>query len=71
VQFIFFESNLHAIGEVFYNYYLDIFLIITLLLLVAMIGVILLAVDFNYRTAIVTKDLIFADSLRISRKNCV
>jgi hypothetical protein len=68
---VFFESNLHSIGEIFYNYYLDVFVIITLLLLVAMIGVILLAVDFEYRHVAVEKELLFSNHLRSSKKNLV
>lgn len=70
-ELVFFQTNLHSIGEVFYNYYLDIFVIITLLLLVAMIGVILLAVDYEYRQVSGEKELIFPMYLRSSKRNIV
>lgn len=70
-ELIFYESNLHLLGEVFYNYYLDIFILITLLLVVAMIGVILLAQDFDYREEVGEKELAFSDRKRYSYQNII
>jgi hypothetical protein len=50
----------------FYNYYLDIFITVTFLLLVAMVGVILLAVDFNYREDRGGTEVVFEEDLRLS-----
>ena len=42
-------TNLALIGEVLYNYYIDLFIVIGLILFASMIGVIVLTVDYDYR----------------------
>ena len=71
INLVFVEHNLNLLGETFYNYYWDIFFLITLLLLVAMLGVILLAVDFDYREKRLNRDLVFDESVRQTKENLV
>jgi len=43
-----YESNIKAIGQVLYNWYLDLVIIVSLILLIAMIGVIVITIDYDY-----------------------
>ena len=49
-NYLMLTSNLTLIGEVLYNYYIDLFIVIGLILFASMIGVIVLTVDYDYRT---------------------
>ena len=48
-NYLMLSTNLSLIGEVLYNYYIDLFIVIGLILFAAMIGVIVLTVDYDYR----------------------
>lgn len=48
-NYLMLTTNLGLIGEVLYNYYIDLFMVIGLILFAAMIGVIVLTVDYDYR----------------------
>ena len=48
-NYLMLTTNLSLIGEVLYNYYIDLFMVIGLILFAAMIGVIVLTVDYDYR----------------------
>jgi len=49
-NYLMLTTNLTLIGEVLYNYYIDLFMVIGLILFAAMIGVIVLTVDYDYRS---------------------
>jgi hypothetical protein len=51
------SSNLSSLGEILYNYYADLFILIGLILFVAMIGVIVLTVDYDYRAKELVRSL--------------
>ena len=46
--YVYFDSNLVILGQLIYNYCLDLFFLASLVLVVAMIGVIVLTIDFRY-----------------------
>ena len=48
-NYLMLTTNLALIGEVLYNYYIDLFIVIGLILFASMIGVIVLTVDYDYR----------------------
>lgn len=48
-NYLMLTTNLALIGEVLYNYYIDLFVVIGLILFASMIGVIVLTVDYDYR----------------------
>ena len=49
-SYLMWTSNLNTIGQVLYNFYSDLFIVIGLILFAAMIGVIVLTVDYDYRS---------------------
>lgn len=70
-SYSFWSSNLSSLGETLYNYYADLFMLIGLILFVAMIGVIILTVDYDYRAKEMARSVNTADLKRYNYQNIV
>lgn len=66
---LYYESNMKAIGQLLYNSYLEYFVIISLVLLVAMIGVIIITVEYQHK--LTTRRIIEKETKRVSKENIV
>ena len=68
VNFIMPKSNLILFGEILYNYFNFLIILMGLILLIAMLGSIVLTMDFNERK-IITINEFFYDFVRLSINN--